>query len=78
MVLAMTEQDLVPCPHSVYAFSGGPNKGCHICHVRRDHGLVPAAMVVEYELLGLGKSKQGITVNGWIQKVADLRKRHGL
>lgn len=65
-------KELVPCPNAC-----GSRFLCRVC--KGDvKGKIPAAMMVEYELLnidGFGISSR--TPNDWCTAVDALRKRHG-
>lgn len=79
----MVSEELVPCPREPYAFSGFMHRGvyrCCVCYrASPRHKDVPAALVVEYTLLGLD-FKDGVASapNGWQRSVVRLRMRHGL
>lgn len=63
--------DLVECPRCATLNIWG----CFLCldiNLPAD-GFVPAAMAVEYSLLGIG----GIYLGGALPPIRDLRKRHG-
>lgn len=69
----MKDNELVPCPKCAL----GPRKprGCWLCKTVKEG--VPAAMVVEYSLLGLDVRRQTTNEYRRINQILELRGRHG-